>query len=78
MLDPRNRSDVLDLAHRFTSFGQDDMDLLTMEYLDYRSCTDEELFDPHSDAAIHHFWAEMETCKLLQISKHYDLGSYHS
>ena len=32
-----------------------------MEYLDYRSCTDEELpvFDPHSDAAIDHFWADI-------------------
>ena len=66
ILDPRNRSitdtsDVLDLANRFTSFDPDDMDTLTMEYLDYRSCTDEELpvFDPHSDAAIDHFWADI-------------------
>ena len=66
ILDPRNRSitdtsDVLDLANRFTSFDPDDMDTLTIEYLDYRSCTDEELpvFDPHSDAAIDHFWADI-------------------
>ena len=36
-------ADVLDLANRFMSFSQDDMDSLTMEYLDYRSCTDDEL-----------------------------------
>ena len=61
-LDPRNRftmatADVLDLAGKFTSYTEDDIDSLTMEYLDYRSCTDYELphFDHHSDAAIDHF-----------------------
>ena len=72
MLDPHNRSvtdttDVLDLAIRFTSFGQDDMDSLTMDYLDYRSCTEDELpvFDPRSDAAIDHFWADIGDMKTV-------------
>ena len=54
-LDPRNRftmatADVLDLAGQFTSYKEDDIDSLTMEYLDYRSCTDDKLphFDHHS------------------------------
>ena len=62
-LDPRKRfnmatADVLDLAGQFTSYTDDDIDSLTM---DYRSCTDDELphFDHHSDAAIDHFWADV-------------------
>ena len=73
MLDPRNRfmadtADVLDLANRFMSFSQDDMDSLTMEYLDYRSCTDDELpsFIPQSDAAIDHFWADIGDMKTVK------------
>ena len=73
MLDPRNRfmadtADVLDLANRFMSFSQDDMDSLTMEYLDYRSCTDDELlsFIPQSDAAIDHFWADIRDMKTVK------------
>ena len=72
MLDPRNRlkaetADVLDLANRFMSFTQNDMDSLTMEYLDYRSCTDDKLpkFYPQSDAAIDHFWAEIGEIKTV-------------
>ena len=72
MLDPRNRlkagaADVIDLANRFMSFTQDDLDSLTMEYLDYRSCTDDELpkFDLHSDAAIDHFWADIGEIKTV-------------
>jgi hypothetical protein len=58
---------VLDLANRFTSFGQDDMDSLTMDYLDYHSCTEDELpvFDPRSDAAIDHFWADIGDMKTV-------------
>ena len=73
MLDPRNRfimadtADVLDLANRFMSFSQDDMDSLTMEYLDYRSCTDDELptFVPRSDTAVDHFWADIGDMKTV-------------
>ena len=41
-----------------------DTDLLTMEY---RSCTDDELpqFDPRSDAAIDHFWADIGDIKTV-------------
>ena len=72
MLNPRNRfmidtADVLDLARRFMSFGQDDMDSLTMECLDYQSCTDDELptFNPQCDAAIDHFWADIGDMKTV-------------
>ena len=72
MLYPRNRfmtdrADVLDLARRFMSFSQDDMDLLTMECLDYRSCTDDELptFNPQRDAAIDNFWADIGDIKTV-------------
>lgn len=88
VLDPRNRftvatADVLDLAHQFTSFTNDDTDSLTMEYLDFCSCTDEELppFDPKTNTAIDNFWANVEDIttvtdlnslrfgKLAQLSK---------
>ena len=67
VLDPRNHftvatADVLDLAHQFTSFTNDDTDSLTIEYLNFWSCTDEELppFDPKTNAAIDNFWANVE------------------
>ena len=72
MLDPRNRfmadtADVLDLADRFMSFSQNDRDSLTIEYLDYRSCTDDELpiFNPQSVAAIDNFWADIGDMKTI-------------
>ena len=72
LLDPRTRfmadtADVLDLANRFMSLSQDYMDSLTTEYLDYQSCTDDELpiFNPQSDAAIDHFWADIGDMKTV-------------
>ena len=63
---------VLDLANRFMSFSQDYMDSLTMEYLDYRSCTDDELpiFNPQSDAAIDHFWADIGDINIVTDLEH--------
>ena len=85
-LDPRNRfnsvtADALDLAAQFMSYSEDDIDSLTMEHLDYRSCTDDKLpnFNSHSDAAIDHFWADvgdlrtvidLETLRFGKLAKH--------
>lgn len=51
----------MELAARFTSFSMEEIDTLTMEFLDYRAASDDQLptFDPHECAAIDHFWAAM-------------------
>ena len=75
-LDPRHRSTsscsgIISLASRFTSFTEDELDNLSMEFRDFRSSSDSDLpeFNPKEHAAIEHFWDAMSKVKLVNESK---------
>ena len=72
-LDPRHRSTsscsgIISLASRFTSFTEDELDNLSMEFRDFRS-SDLPEFNPKEHAAIEHFWDAMSKVKLVNESK---------
>ena len=60
-------SEIMSLASRFTSFTDDEHDNLSMEFRDFRSCSDSELpqFNSTDYAAIEHYWDAMSKVKLV-------------
>ena len=81
-LDPRRRSEsscsgILSLASRFTSFSDDELDDLSMEFRGFRSSSDSDLpkFDPKEHAAIEHFWDAMSKVKLVTVISTHKFGT---
>ena len=84
-LDPRNRnktsmSGLIQLANRFTSFSSDEIDILDMEFRDYRASPLEELpgFNIEETRAIDHFWRAMANVTSITNLEVYRFGTLSS
>ena len=78
-LDPRNRrmstvTGIIHLATRFCQFSTDEIDMLTIQFQDYRACSDIQLPSSSPKEVIHtidYFWAAM--AELKDVSDHESL-----
>ena len=85
-LDPRNRTispvtGIINLATRFCQFSTDEIDILTIQFQDYRACSDLQLPSLGPEEGIHsidYFGGAM--AELIDVSDHKSLrfGVYHN